>query len=81
MTGRPRLTTPVRIVLADLARRDEPAYGLQIATDTGLGTGTLYPLLRRLSEAGWLSVTEETGPHPSRPARRFYALTEKAPRL
>jgi DNA-binding PadR family transcriptional regulator len=71
----------VRIVLADLARRDEPAYGLELAESTGLGSGTLCPLLRRLFAAGWLSVTEETGPHPGRPARRFYALTEKAPRL
>jgi DNA-binding PadR family transcriptional regulator len=73
------MTTPVRIVLTALRAHDGPVYGLQLAKLTGLGTGTLYPLLHRLQTAGWLTCAKETGPHPSRPARRFWAVTDKAP--
>jgi DNA-binding PadR family transcriptional regulator len=55
-------------------------YGLQLSEITGLGTGTIYPILHRMHAAGWLAATEESGPHPSRPGRRFYALTDQAPR-
>ena len=74
----PRLTTPVRLVLAHL-RASGPDHGSAIAAATGLGAGTVYPILHRLAAAGWLTTTAETGPHPSRPARRLYSLTTAAP--
>jgi DNA-binding PadR family transcriptional regulator len=74
------MTTPVRIVLATLHANDGPMYGLELARATGLGAGTVYPLLHRLAGAGWVASVDEFGPHPSRPARRFWAVTEKAPR-
>lgn len=44
---------------------------------TGLASGTLYPLLHRLLEAGWLTARwEEADPAAQgRPARRYYRLT------
>jgi PadR family transcriptional regulator, regulatory protein PadR len=42
-----------------------------------LGSGTLYPLLQRLENAGWLkSEWEEVDPSEAgRPRRRLYKLT------
>ncbi|MCK0112372.1 PadR family transcriptional regulator [Ornithinimicrobium sp. F0845] len=59
--------------------RDGPTYGYAIAsrlTEAGLGSvkgGTLYPLLGRLEEAGWVEV--EWRPGEGGPGRKFYALT------
>lgn len=57
-----------------------PTYGYAIATelfDAGLGVikgGTLYPLLGRLEDAGYVKV--EWRPGQAGPGRKFYALTE-----
>lgn len=74
-----RITTSVLLVLdifmADLAHEH---YGLDIGKETGLKAGSLYPILARLENAGWLSGRwEETdADDPGRPRRRYYALTQ-----
>jgi hypothetical protein len=72
-----RLTKPTIAVLQSLlsATSSNPAWGLSICRDADLGPGTVYPILERLTERGWVTNREETGPHPGRPARRFYELT------
>ncbi|MER5218723.1 helix-turn-helix transcriptional regulator [Streptomyces sp. NPDC002838] len=72
-----RLTKPTIAVLEALlsATSENPAWGLSICRDADLGPGTVYPILDRLTERGWVTGYEETGPHPGRPARRFYELT------
>jgi PadR family transcriptional regulator PadR len=53
-------------------------YGFDIIDITGLPGGTVYPALRRLEEAGYLTSQWE---HPKisqsepRPARKYYELT------
>ena len=60
--------------------RSGPAYGLEIADrlrqDKVLfdSDGTLYPLLSRLRQQGWVTTTLE--PSPVGPPRRYYRLTE-----
>lgn len=51
--------------------------GSEIAKATGVGSGTLYPLLARLEAAGWLdSEWESVEPREvGRPRRRLYGLT------
>ena len=51
--------------------------GAEIAKATGVGSGTLYPLLARLETAGWLkSEWEDAEPSEvGRPRRRLYWLT------
>ncbi|WP_435601332.1 PadR family transcriptional regulator [Streptomyces sp. C10-9-1] len=73
----PRLTKPTIAVLEVLlaATDDTPAWGLSICRDADLGSGTVYPILDRLTEYGWVSGREETAPHPGRPPRRYYELT------
>ena len=46
-------------------------------TATGLPSGTLYPVLQRLQDAGWLRAEwEQIDPvAQGRPARRYYRLT------
>ncbi|MYS36195.1 MULTISPECIES: PadR family transcriptional regulator [unclassified Streptomyces] len=72
-----RLTKPTIAVLEALlsATSNTPAWGLSICRDADLGPGTVYPILDRLAERGWVTSHEESGPHPGRPARRFYELT------
>ncbi|MEM9670704.1 MAG: helix-turn-helix transcriptional regulator [Pseudomonadota bacterium] len=52
--------------------------GRQIGRETGLPSGTVYPILIRLAEAGWLSNRwEENSPQQvGRPRRRYYRITK-----
>ena len=45
--------------------------------DTGLASGTLYPILVRLERAGWVEAQwEDIDPTvEGRPSRRYYRLT------
>ena len=63
-------------VLLELNRG--PRYGLEIARATGLKGGSLYPILSRLEEAGWVQGEwEGIDPHDEgRPPRRYYAITD-----
>ncbi|MEV4411330.1 helix-turn-helix transcriptional regulator [Catellatospora sp. NPDC049609] len=76
-----RLTVPVVRVLAALVA--DPAgdhYGMTLMQAAGLPSGTLYPILARLTEAGWLEKRwEEIDPAAAgRPARAYYRLTPAA---
>lgn len=73
-----RMSGPTLRVLALLL--EYPSKGLsgaEISKDTGIGSGTLYPLFARLEKAGWIVgsweniVPQEAG----RPRRRYYQLT------
>jgi PadR family transcriptional regulator PadR len=73
-----RMTTPVvKVVSALLADPDDDRYGLELMRDTGLASGTLYPVLVRLEAAGWVaSHWEAIDPVvEGRPPRRYYRLT------
>jgi PadR family transcriptional regulator PadR len=74
----PRLTAPTLRVLGEmLASPAEPVYGLELMDRCGIQSGTLYPILARLAEAGWLDAENEAV-DPSvagRPARVYYRLT------
>ncbi|WUK34042.1 PadR family transcriptional regulator [Streptomyces sp. NBC_00370] len=55
-------------------------YGLELSRVTELPNGTLFPILERLRQAGWVEryweadgVAEAEG----RPRRRFYRITTK----
>lgn len=74
----PRMTLQVRLVLEALAEDPGRArYGLEIIEATGLLPGTIYPILARLEQAGWLhSEWEIVDEHAAgRPRRRYYRLT------
>lgn len=81
MVSEVRLTVPVIRVLAVLvADPDGNHYGLELMREAGLASGTLYPILGRLTEAGWLEKRwEDVDPATAgRPARAYYRLTRQA---
>lgn len=41
----------------------------------GLSSGTLYPLLARLTDEGWLESRWEESAFPGKPPRQLYRLT------
>lgn len=74
----PRLTTQTLKVLGALmSPTKERISGADIARSTKLASGTLYPILMRLEEAGWVESHWETDdPHElGRPRRRLYRAT------
>jgi DNA-binding PadR family transcriptional regulator len=58
-----------------LGRAREWRYGYDLSRHTGLKSGTLYPILMRLSERGWLETQWEDAPAAGRPPRHLYRLT------
>ena len=76
MPARPDSSPQTRAVLAAL--HDHSArwrYGYDIARETGLASGTLYPILGRLSDRGLLETRWEDDPPEGRPRRHLYRLT------
>lgn len=76
--GALRMTTPVlKVIAALLCDPDGEHYGLALMRETGLPSGTLYPILVRLDRAGWVtSRWERLDPvTEGRPNRRYYRLT------
>jgi len=71
-------TAVVRVLAAMLTEPTAERYGLDLMQDTGLASGTLYPILVRLERAGWVeSRWEDIDPvAEGRPSRRYYRLTD-----
>ncbi|GLH99192.1 PadR family transcriptional regulator [Phytohabitans aurantiacus] len=59
-------------LLADPARW---RYGYDLSRQTGLASGTMYPILMRLSAQGLLETAWEPSDEPGRPPRHTYRLT------
>jgi len=60
------------------ALRDLPGqwrYGYDIARQTGLKSGTLYPIMARLADRRLLETRWEDDPPEGRPRRHLYRLT------
>ncbi len=51
-------------------------HGYDLIAQSGLKSGTLYPLLMRLEAAGQLEARWEESPIAGRPPRHVYRLTE-----
>jgi PadR family transcriptional regulator, regulatory protein PadR len=63
-------------VLAALcARPSDWRHGYEVAGETGLKSGTLYPILVRLADRGLLEAEWQDEPAPGRPRRHLYRLT------
>jgi DNA-binding PadR family transcriptional regulator len=71
-----RLTYPTAIVLLAVTRGFR--HGFDVIDVSGLKSGTVYPILRRLEDAGmlrarWESVADARD--AQRPPRRYYQIT------
>lgn len=69
-----RVTRKVRRTVLAIHTLDQPS-GLAICRETGLGSGTVYPILDRLLSAGWIGAKVEAKPRRGGPSRTFYHLT------
>lgn len=67
-------TTAVLLALAE----DPTAWrhGYDLCRQTGLKAGSMYPILIRLADRGWLETMWETEIPAGRPPRHLYRLTE-----
>ena len=71
-----RLTrTTARTLLVFLEAPRTWRYGYELMKSAQLSSGTLYPLLARLTEDGWLESRWEESEHPGKPPRQLYRLT------
>jgi len=82
MTAIPRMTAPTQAVLRSLleADRGHPArevYGLELCEQLGLGFRTVYRILARLHDGGWVDRRAEGTGTANRAARIYYRLTEE----
>lgn len=50
-------------------------HGYDLSIETEIKSGTLYPVLMRLSDRGFLDAKWEESELPGRPPRRMYRLT------
>lgn len=71
-----RLSDQTVAVLAVLAnKRGDWLYGLQLAAATDLKSGSLYPILARLNERGFVESQWLEPEKPGRPPRHAYRIT------
>ena len=73
------MTYPTALVLQALARGFH--HGFDIMDATGLPSGTVYPILRRLDREGLVESTWEDhaeAQKEGRPPRRYYEITPAA---
>ena len=76
MTSRPEFSAQTLSVLAALC--DQPSqwqHGYALAKQTGLKSGTLYPILVRLADRGLVEACWEEGQPAGRPRRHLYRLS------
>ena len=70
-------TSPQTLLLFE-ALLDDPQrwrYGYDLSKETALASGTLYPILMRLTEQQLLETRWEPSEEPGRPPRHVYRLS------
>ena len=76
------MSKPARAMLATLLdARDRWSHGYELASRTGIKSGTLYPLLIRLEAQGYLEAEWQQPLASGRPPRHAYRLTAAGQRL
>jgi PadR family transcriptional regulator len=70
-------TSPQTLRVFDtlLAEPSTWRYGYDLSRQTGLASGSLYPILMRLTERGLLETRWEPSAQSGRPPRHMYRLT------
>lgn len=77
MKNRARLTerSPAVLALIAEATDSDPVWGLRLCERSGLGPESVYPILVRFTDAGWIERIQIPGAHPAAPARTGYRMT------
>jgi len=76
----PKMAAILKVFLED---PQQPRYGFELMRRTNQPSGTLYPILARLEQAGWIAGgKEDIDPKTEgRPPRRFYRINGTAARV
>lgn len=76
--------TAVLVARHLLKRPLDPHWGTELRSALALQAGTLYPILGKMQQAGWLTSEWESeqaarsdAEHPGRAPRRYYKITTK----
>jgi DNA-binding PadR family transcriptional regulator len=78
MARKPNSSPQTRELLIVMLRKPRAwHYGYELSRDTGLSSGTLYPVLMRLSDQGLLESHWQESERPSKPPRHVYKLTSE----
>ena len=76
MPRKPNTSRQTRALLAAFLDRSQIwRHGYDLSKETGLRSGTLYPLLMRLSEQSLLESRWQDAERPGLPPRHVYRLT------
>ncbi len=76
MARPPNASRQTQLLLAVLLQQPRTwRHGYELAKQTGLKSGTLYPLLARLSEQGLLAARWAESDQPGKPPRHLYRPT------
>ena len=78
MVSEPRMTSQtLRVLSAIMGAGGRELSGVEISREARLASGTLYPMLMRLEQYGWLESRWETEDPQAlgRPRRRYYRIT------
>lgn len=73
------MTLSTQRVLRALLDVGKPMYGREIVAASGVGEGSIYPILAKLRAAGWLEGHwEDTDPaSDQRPRRRYHKIVSE----
>jgi PadR family transcriptional regulator PadR len=76
MSRKPNSSRQTRALLATFLEQSQAwRHGYDLSKETGLKSGTLYPVLMRLSEQGLLESRWQDPERPGLPPRHGYRLT------
>ena len=76
MTSRREFSPQTLSVMAALYEQPSQwQHGYALASQTGLKSGTLYPILIRLADQRLVEASWQEDPQPGRPRRHLYRLT------
>lgn len=75
MTRKRRPSVATLKLLNCLAVAPEGLHGYALMKGAALASGSLYPILGRLTDRGWLEKTWEVDEEGSGPPRRIYRIT------
>jgi PadR family transcriptional regulator PadR len=71
-----RISSQTIVVLNALQKSARAwTHGYELSRITGLKSGTLYPILLRLHDEGWLEAKWEPSREQGRPPRHLYRIT------
>lgn len=71
-----RVQIPTLLVIDALLARDTEVHGWAVVKQVGLSPGTVYPVLQRLEDQGWVTSRWDTSTATTGTPRRYYLFVD-----